>query len=394
MKKENGFVLIVALLITAVVAILVFGTAFTSLVDRQISSNKKGADVAYYTALAGVEKYKALAFQTFRYYLENTDAYSEELSVGNPTCGNLFGIGLDLNRDGVMDASDLAVNGTLSDKVDGQDYDVTFSVDGKHVFLKAVSNVGRSRSTVQLVAQAKNSGIFSNAIFVGNGQANKHLNGGAEIFGSVTVMGDDPNTNVISANGDFNMHNSYTKTQIADLLKTSPVNVEDFLNLKAHEQKDLCARLRVKNGKVALSGSSSLGDPVDSSTPDFSKSLAGINVGNNGDNTDITTSGSATIYADEKADFDLDGLTPPLKLPKLDELANCPDVGTNQTWRECMSKSASLTLTAGSTTNPQGVPCDLAGNGFITGLQSDQMLADSYFGKLIRTCIHDEAATY
>lgn len=348
MKQQRGFALIAALLVMVVVVILVFGTAFTTMIDRAISANQRAATDAYYVARAGVEKYKTAAFQAFRYYLDHMELYNDELSGGNPTCGNFLSIGLDLNRNGSLtDPEDLIDGKIISGVPEGNGtYDIKFEVAGKYIVLTSVGHVGRARSTVQLVAQPRNAGALSYAIFAGDGQQNKFINGGANIYGSVYVEGDpealtdaDPdNDYVITSKGNFSMHNFYTESTLQDLIKDNAkkINVREFLRLNAITQEDLCSSLRVNHGKVQVGGSTTLGDT--SASAGYKANMAGVHVGNNyNDFVDVT--GGADVYADLKTGIDIDGIAFPVLDVNSDGQKFCARNDT-KTWRECLHEDA------------------------------------------------------
>lgn len=375
MKQQRGFALIAALLVMVVVVILVFGTAFTTMIDRAISANQRAATDAYYVARAGVEKYKTAAFQAFRYYLDHIDLYNDDLSSGNPACGNFLSIGLDLNRNGVLgDEEDLIDGKAFFGIPEGNGtYDIKFEVAGKYIVLTSVGHVGRARSTVQLVAQPRNAGALSYAIFAGDGQQNKFINGGASIYGSVYVEGDPgalsdgdtSNDYVIDSNGDFSMHNYYTESIVQDLIKANPkkVNVRDFLKLNAIEQKDLCGALRVNHGKVALSGSSLLGD---GSAPNggYKATLAGVHV-NEAYDTDVALTGGAGVYADIKSGIDIDGIPFPVLDTNEDNETFCDkDRAADKTWRECLREDAENTLADTEAPDRRGLVVERTAEGY------------------------------
>ena len=187
MKHRQGFVLVAVLLVMLVVSLLVIGTAFTTVIDRNIAANQRGSTDAYYIAKAGADKYKTMAFQTYRYYLEHLDDYETELSASNPICGNLLSIGLDLNRDGDLDdAEDLTDGKPSRTFYEGNgSYTIEFKVDGRYVILKSVGRVGRSRSTVQIVAEVRNAGVLSYPIFTGSSQ----IYGNVQVFGGIYAKG-------------------------------------------------------------------------------------------------------------------------------------------------------------------------------------------------------------
>jgi len=92
--RRKGIALVATLAVVAVIAVLVFGTFFTTQLEIWTTRNDVTANQAYAVAQAGIQKYKTLAFQAFRYYLNNINAYGSELAR-YAQCGNLLTIGLD-----------------------------------------------------------------------------------------------------------------------------------------------------------------------------------------------------------------------------------------------------------------------------------------------------------
>jgi len=83
--------------------------------------------------------------------------------------------------------------------------------------------------------------------------------------------------------------------------------------------------------------------------------LAGVHVGAHGDANDIRSQGNATIHADVISGFDLQGGIP---FPSLDGSACAED--PNLTLRQCLSNTASFTLTAGVAPTLEQCADDLA----------------------------------
>lgn len=374
MRQDQGFILVVTLMITAAVAILVFGTAFTSTIDRAISANQRDANTAYQVALSGLDKYKTIAFQTFSYYLSHLDDYKDELSSGNPVCGNLLSIGLDLDRDGSVATAtgspDMPVGGTTGwQPLGAGKYNVKFDVTNQYMILESRGRAGRSEASVRLIVVPQNDGIFSNAIFTGAGQSGKFLNGNAQVYGSVHIEGDaarlsdstTSNDYVIDGNGSFAMHNNYKSSDVKTAL--GGTNLEDaaltsFLKDTATNQKDMCARLRVEHGKVKVSGSVDLGDAT--ADAGYEPSLAGVHIYDGPVNLE-QGSGAAAVYADQVTAYDME---PSPKFPYLDDPLTdghgggeaCKADPTASSWRDCLHASAGMTLDAAAP-NPN---CDVS----------------------------------
>ncbi len=341
-SRQQGFVLITVLLIMVVVALLVVGTAFTTLVNRGITANQQGSTDAYYVAKAGAEKYKTVAFQTYRYYLTHLDKYQNALQEGNSACGNFLRIGLDLNRDGDLDdADDLKDGKTLGPFNEGNgSYTIEFELEtsGRYVVLTSIGRVGRSRSTVQLVLEARNVSPMSNALFVGDGQPGNGITGGVDIYGSAYLTGDETNfkdTNpnndyMVDENSSFAIHNFYTQSTLTNLFKDNAnADIAEFLKDNFHVQKNLCSTLRVKNARVKVGSKVKLGD---ADVSGYATTLSGVHVGTDF-STDVKLTGNTSVYADLKTKLDVEKID----YPTLDKPC---ERDPSETWRTCLNKDA------------------------------------------------------
>ena len=349
-SRRQGFVLITVLLVMVVVALLVVGTAFTTLVNRGITANQQGSTDAYYVAKAGAEKYKTVAFQTYRYYLEHPDKYQTALAKSGSekenysACGNFLRIGLDLNRDGDFDdAGDLKDGKTLGPFNEGNgNYTIEFELEksGRYVILTSVGRVGRSRSTVQLVLEARNVSPTSNALFIGDGG----ISGSVDVYGSVYIKkagspsSTTPLTGVVAGKtSSFAIHNAYRKQTLTELLQNNNDGVVKdikFLRDNFHKQGNLCSSLRAENADEKLGDTVSLG--AASADADLENNLSGVRVGENYPG-DAKLSGSTEVYADLKTKLDVeinfptDLGTVAVGAPKFESSADCdPAISQNQ----------------------------------------------------------------
>lgn len=127
--------------------------------------------------------------------------------------------------------------------------------DGQLFTLVSQGTSSSAKATVQATFRISNTGYLEQAIFAGTGQANKWLNGGATIRGGVYVVGSpgNPDQTVIDANGNFALYNWY------DLNTYS--GITDRVESPYRQVQDLCASLRVQYGKIAVGGSTQIGEP-------------------------------------------------------------------------------------------------------------------------------------
>jgi len=353
--RRKGIALVTTLAVTLIIATLVFGAFFTTQLEIWTTRNDTTANQAFAVAQAGIQKYKTLAFQTFRYYLENADRYGSELAR-YAQCGNMLTIGLDLNRDGRIDGTnDLANGGSRTEQVTFPDgtrgtYTVAFSVSGPYVTLRSVGEYAGAKSTVTAVVRVSSKGLFSNAIATGLGSG--VMNGNMEVWGSVYVNASNPPDFVIGSSGAFKMHNYYTRDQLANIFGKSWTanDIAQFLKLQAMEQRDMCATLSVTGGKVKIWGNSQIGDnalPSGLSSSDgWNPKVDGIYVGSGttgrecndvGSAPDVCVGGGANYYATNGIGAFAYQNPPPI--PSLDGTSCKAD--PSKTWRQCLQSEAS-----------------------------------------------------
>jgi hypothetical protein len=353
--RRKGIALVATLAVTLFIAVLVFGAFFTTQLEIWTTRNDTTANQAFAVAQAGIQKYKTLAFQAFRYYLENADTYGSELAR-YAQCGNMLVIGLDLNRDGTIDsANDLGNGNSRTEEVTFPDgskgkYTVSFSASGSYVTLRSVGEYAGARSTVTAVVKVSSKGLFSNAIATGLGSG--VMNGNMEVWGSVYVNASNPTDFVIGSSGAFKMHNYYTRDQLANIFgnRWTADQISQFLKLQAMEQRDMCATLSVTGGKVKIWGNSQIGDsalPSGLSASDgWNPKVDGIYVGegrtgnqcnNVSSAPDVCVGGGANYYATNGIRAFPYQNPPPI--PSLDTTPCKAD--TSQTWRQCLRSQAS-----------------------------------------------------
>lgn len=251
MRRQQGFVLVVSLIVMTAVLIVVFGASFTSMIDRQAAANQQGANAAYYVAQAGINHFKTLIFKNL------VDYYSRERQgwCDPPIRGGIYDeLGQPILRPGETTAPIVFGPGT---------YQVTFHIRDTYMILTSVGRVGRSQTTLQLVATAGAgpAGAWDNAILAaGSTPGSKAINGNVSVYGSIhLVRGDldlaDPG---FAFGGNAGVFNNYAG-------EGSGANDARAImeSITGDRDVDLCSRLKVKSGSVYLeSGSSMLGSSV------------------------------------------------------------------------------------------------------------------------------------
>lgn len=333
--NAKGIALVATLALMVVIALLVFGTFFTTQIELWTTRNDTTSVQAFYAAEAGLQKYKAALFQQYVWREQRGG------TGGGGGCFTSLARGLDLDRDGtitpfVNNRLVLAQNEVVTD-ANGNPvgrYTATLYKDAQDGQLFTLVSQGTSsgaKATVQATFRISNSDYLEQAIFAGTGQANKWLNGGATIRGGVYVVGSPNNLDqyVIEANGNFALYNWYdlnTYSGIANRVEPS-----------YQRAQDLCASLRVQYGKISVGGSTQIGEPNNKVKGVFvgrgAQDITGQNVGVCQNNKGVCT--------EAMGGFDL---SDPPPFPALDAKLDSEACSAYPTWRECLQARATLRI--------------------------------------------------
>ena len=340
-RDRQGIALVTALAILVVVGILVAGSFITTQLELGITRNDATSVQARYVAEAGLEKYKAALFQNYRYI---EDILND--STANPSrtaCFNRMANGLDWNRDGTVELTwsnnriQLANQGPVynadQSRVIGT-YDI-FLYRDPNTPKEARGNSNRARATLRATVELNNTGVLEQAIFSGEGQANKFINGGTTIRGGIYVVGDPNNSTatVFNSNGNFSQLNDY------DLTNNSRYDQMVYRVSSANRVADeLCSTLRVEDGRVELNGSVKLGDP--------DNKLLGVHIGHDVsqdliiNTTLLDCTATKGVCTDDGPDpFDIDRAIAP-DFPTLDSVPNSTEGCSLSSWRACIHRDA------------------------------------------------------
>lgn len=289
-KKTQGFALVITLLITALVGTLVTGSLLLAMTNRRISSNDALSTQALNVAQAGSAYWKAELVSLYRYMLENfDDKYKDDLAAyladsSNPpiSCDNYFAIGIDFNRDGTIDTANAKTAAKQINIATGKgpkpllpsvtipvgdangEAQVSFYIDGSVVGLRSRGSFAGSRATVVEEFGLTQASIWNNAVFTSTTAADATIQGRAEIRGSIHVLGEGvpSSSTVLDVSGNFDLGNNYEG--LVSSIASDVIGTNNTMRLTNQRPLDLCATLRVKNGKVKMGGSSKIGSPTNS----------------------------------------------------------------------------------------------------------------------------------
>lgn len=360
-RRQQGFALTTSLIIVAIVGALIVGTVLTTQFETNVALNDAAAAQAQYLAQAGLQKYKAVLFQAFRY---------NEVGGGGVgfQCENSLSQGIDIFRNGVisywdndrinlgtepvLDADDNAI-GTYTVfllRDPGNDSRITVVSEGSNAAAQTWRQA-KARATSTFII--RNSAGTEQAIFAGTGHGMKFFNGNTEVYGGVHVVGDvnDSDSVVIDTRGNSRILNGYTSSQTGS---TSSFLVDD-----AQAADNLCASVRVQYGRVIVDGNANFGAT--------DNPLLTVAVGDEVEDLDAANtdcdSKKLNVCAHSVGIFDLWESAP--EFPLLNEspgTALCP----TETWRTCIHQEADadgMRLT---------LPSEGAGTVQLTGYLADQ----------------------
>ena len=349
MAGQQGFALTTSLIILAIVGALIAGAVFTTMFETNVALNDAAAAQAQYVAQAGLQKYKAVLFQAFRY----NEAIRDDATY---KCQTSLSFGIDLNRDGIFqegeawDNNRLVLNPEPVLDVNGNvigTYTVTLLMDPNNDSRITVVSEGETapgQNWRQAKARAVSTFIIRNsagteqAIFAGTGHGMKFFNGNTEVYGGVHIVGDKNNANtpVIDTRGNSRILNGYTKNDAGD--------TSSFLINELEAADNLCASVRVQYGRVIVDGDSQFGSR--------DNPLLTVAVGDEPDDLEAKNTGcdsqKLNVCAHSIGLFDLWESAP--VFPLLDEPPGTELCPTPKTWRTCIHEEADqdgmrLTLT-------------------------------------------------
>lgn len=332
--RTQGIALVATLALMALIALLVFSTFFRTQIELWVTRNDTTSVQAFYAAEAGLQKYKAVLFQHHVWREMGPGAGS------GPGCHTSLATGIDPDRDGtpipfqnnqallaeeaVMDAEGRPIGS----------YRVTLvrdPQDGQLFSLISQGTSGGARATVQATFRLSNTGYMEQAIFAGSGQANRWLNGGATIRGGIYIVGNpaNPNQEVISANGNFSLYNSYDLSLYG--------GIAPLVENAYRRASDLCASLRVQHGRISVGGSTQIGEP--------NNRVKGVFVGRGrqdiqGQNVDVCQNNRG-VCTEAMGPFDL--ANPP-SFPRLDAPLESEACRGYPTWRSCLQARSALRI--------------------------------------------------
>ncbi|KPJ65529.1 hypothetical protein AMJ44_09985 [candidate division WOR-1 bacterium DG_54_3] len=290
LRKNDGTALLVALMVMLMLTLLFVAAITTSVTDIDIAKNQKERTSAFYIAEAGLQ----LAIGVLRVNFDQLD---------NDTLESL-------------------INATPSLGDGGFTVDVTGTSPYKTLTSEGLSRQGDAAVQVVVKRRKVPLSIWDNIVFAGSGQNGKLINGNVSFHGSIHLRGDSLALGEVAMEISGNAHqfNNYSGMNAALSSRVPPLDTTTF---NGEVVQTLDAELRVRRGRVDISGSSSAGFPdVPGGSPEIKETLDGCYV-NDGFGGDLAESG---VHSDNGTTEGYD-LGDELDLPDLNDPYTDPSTG-------------------------------------------------------------------
>jgi len=292
--NQKGMALLTTLIFVFI--LVTFGVALLTMTsnDTKLSALQRDSTKAFYIAEAGIEK----TLYNLKKDFESDQDWNNGINGYTPTEVS-FGEGT---------------------------YTVTLDIkSSNNVTIKSKGKYDSSIRYIQVDATVGSLSIWDNAIFAGSGASGSVINGNVDIRGSVHILGeelgpDDPAVEVVEFGGTAGIGNNYIGMD--SNLRSRIVNPPNT-EFNGETIETLNAKLRVKRGKVNLSGTATVGDP-DVHGNAYKETLDGVYVtdgfgGNKGESNVYSDNGTEHLY-------DFGGGT--FNFPTLDDLYIDPETGS------------------------------------------------------------------
>lgn len=252
MKKNKGMVLIGAYLI--IVILLILGGAFIvrTLVEKTASESQRNLVQALNIAEAGLEKSLYHLRQDFL-----NDPLGPSWIDGNiDIFGPFSPPDISTNPDDALLSQTSLNNGTYTTKVIY--VFVGSNAQPDEIWVESTGTVAGLSKTIKVYAQMRNLSPWNNAIFAGTGASGTAISGNVSINGSVHILGSNLSHEqpAIDISGTGSIGNNYEGIP-ANLSSRIPACPQ--VNFNGELIDSLNAEVRVKNGRVDISGTATIG---------------------------------------------------------------------------------------------------------------------------------------
>jgi len=356
------------LLLTYFVIIILFGLGAAFLMmgvsEAKRTEIQHKSELAFYIAEAGIER--AIYDLKQEYETGNDEDWSNGIIINGdtsspygPSTSAFYDIYLYGDTDPKVtypfDASDADAYQNAFSPTNNNHYQVKIKnvLGGEDVWIRSTGEVDGVTQTIQVYAKIVNVSPWNNAIFGGAGATGEMVNGRVNVFGSVHILGEGLATtdNAIVLGGTTELvGNNYESLDqsLRDKVPDLPTTI-----FNGETVETLSAELRVKRGRVSLSGNSTVGQADSPGGPLVKETIdsAYVTDGYTG------TKGATNVHSDNGTDEGYD-LGDVLDFPSLD---NPHPLDTSGDYYDYFSSNG-LVLTNELDSVVKGMPVPLIGD--------------------------------
>ncbi|MCA9398482.1 MAG: hypothetical protein KC618_01950 [Candidatus Omnitrophica bacterium] len=255
LKNERGAILAVGYMVIALFIMLGVAFLITTFNEARFATRQMRTTKTFYLAEAGIER---AIYDLRKDFVDNdSPEYGGCTNGATPSWadGCINGLNLPANSVNFYD-----VYGTTN--LGEGSYTVQFlnTNSNEDIWIRSVATYGDLTQGILVYVKSVNFSPWNNAIFAGAGASGAMVNGNVDIRGSVHILGTGLTSSDLAINlgGTAELVGNNYNGMEAGLKAKLPAIPTTVYNGETVET--LNAELRVKNGQVALSGSSSVGE--------------------------------------------------------------------------------------------------------------------------------------
>jgi len=292
-QNNSGSMLIISLFVMTILVGFGGALAILSSNEKKNADRQKISAQAFYIAEAGLEKTLYNLQQDFEGGGSNPSWVDGTIRIWTVDSSDVdadsFYSFPDTNDSGNAGFVSSLGEGTYSIKLKS----VSGSTDA--IWIRSSGTVGDTTETIEAYAKAVNVSPWENAIFAGAGASGAMINGNVDVRGSVHILGTGLTSTdmAIDMGGTAQLVGNNYETMPSDLKAKVPALSTVIFGGETVET--LNAEVRIKQGKVGLSGSASIGAvDVSGGSPAVKETADGVYITDGYDGT----AGISNVHSD------------------------------------------------------------------------------------------------
>ena len=320
-RGEEGFGLIVSILVMTVISVLGAALLTSGMSDLAASDNYRSAKQAFYAADSGLQQslIDFVADNTWAPTMVdastlpivptinfpaivsiNNQAINMEQQGGNPVA-KFYDFGPTVPFASASYDRELFLPPIAFNQANGKGSKVWVVMPTRADGSAGLNGNARQRIQADARVLLFRISVWDNAIFAGGGQGGNEINGNVQVRGSVHIVGDPLNPTTINWGGGAVMLNNYLGAADNDNFAADAWRLPDLPTRLIDNElvETLDAEFRLKHGNLDIGGTVSLGTPNQTGTPE-KEQLDGFYM-----DGQVTATGSAAVHADYSGEYDI-----------------------------------------------------------------------------------------